>query len=88
MNYVVAIHSISDPQRFWDSAVDALAQLPAGVVLRATYPASGGAKAVCLWEADSVDAVREVLDSGPGDLSTNEYFEVDTKHPGALGLPA
>ena len=88
MTYVVAIHTISDPERFWGGAVEALAQLPPGVVLHASYPTQAGTKAVCLWEADSVDVVRKIVDDGGGDSSSNEFFEVDTKHPGTSGLRA
>ena len=87
MTYVVAIHDVSDPERFWGGAAESLASLPQGVALRATFPQEGGAKAVCLWEADSVDAVRQVVDSAAGDTSRNEYFEVDSRHPGTRGLP-
>jgi hypothetical protein len=41
--------------------------------------------AVCLWEGDSVDAVRDYVDSLTGDSSQNTYFEVNTEY--AMGLP-
>lgn len=84
MPYVVAIHDISDPDRFWSSA-DA-SKLPQGVALHATYPRADGSRAVCLWEADSVDTVRKLVDEVTGDASRNEFFEADPEHAGALGL--
>jgi hypothetical protein len=86
MSYIVAIHDISDPQRFWGAA-DAATEFPPGIVLHATYPRGDGSRAVCLWEADSVDAVRGLIQSVSGDASDNEFFEVDTRHANALGLP-
>jgi hypothetical protein len=88
MPYVVAIHQINDPENFWSGAARAVPNLPSGVRLHATYPQGDGSRAVCLWEAESVDAVRQLVDSGVGDTSRNEYFEVDAQHAGALGLPA
>jgi hypothetical protein len=87
MSYIVAIHDVSDPDRFWGGAAEALAQLPPAVTLHVTYPQQDGSRAVCLWEAPSVDAVREVVDGAAGDFSRNEYFEVDPRHPGVRGLP-
>lgn len=86
MTYVVVIHEISDPEGFWGSADPGA--IPEGMTLRETYPSSGGKRAVCLWEADSVDAVRGLVDQTTGAASRNEYFEVDTDHPGAMGLPS
>jgi hypothetical protein len=88
MTYVVAIHTVSDPERFWGGAAEGIAQLPPGVVLHSTYPTPGGTRAVCLWEADSVDIVRAIVDGGSGHASSNDFFEVDTKHPATSGLPA
>ena len=85
MAYVVAIHDISDPDRFWSSADPSM--IPAGVALHRTYPRGDGSRAVCVWEADSVDTVRDVVDGVSGDSSRNEFYEVDAQHPGATGLP-
>ncbi len=86
MSYIVAIHDISDPDRFW-AAADPSSEFPPGITLHATYPRGDGSRAVCLWEADSVDAVRGLIASATGDASRNEFFEVDTKHANALGVP-
>jgi hypothetical protein len=86
MGYIIAIHDISDPDRFW-SAADT-ASIPSGVTLHNIYPRGDGSRAVCLWEADSVDTVRDVVEGASGDASRNEYYEVDAQHPGATGLPA
>lgn len=87
MSYIVAIHDISDPARFW-AAVAAGGDLPQGIVLHSTYVRDDGSRATCLWEAPSVETVRELLDATVGDSSSNEYFEVAPQHPGTLGLPA
>ena len=40
---------------------------------------------ICLWEANSLDEIREYVDATLGDSSDNELFEVDAEQ--ALGLP-
>jgi hypothetical protein len=86
MAYVVAIHEIANPDRFWNAADPS--QLPPEVKLHATYPQGDGSKAVCLWEADSVEAVRDLVERTTGDASRNQFYEADPAHAGALGLPA
>jgi hypothetical protein len=85
MAYIVAIHDISDPEAFWGAASSA--ELPSGVKILSTYPQEDGSRAVCLWEADSVDTVRDAVNGLAGDFSHNEFFEVDPQHPGTTGLP-
>ena len=82
--YVVVQHQIHDPAAFW-SRVSQAPELPAGVTLHSSYPSSDGSRAVCLWEADSVESVRSLVESVVGDLSTNDYFEVGAER--AMGLP-
>lgn len=81
--YVSVIHTINDPSQFWSTAESA--EFPEGVSLHSSLPNGDGSKAVCLWEADSVDAVKETVESTVGDVSSNEYFEVDAGR--AQGLP-
>jgi hypothetical protein len=84
MAYIIAIHDISDPDRFWGATDPSL--IPPGIALHATYPRGDGSRAVCLWEADSVDTVRDLVESVTGDASRNEFFEADPQHTGARGL--
>jgi hypothetical protein len=81
--YVSVIHTISDPQRFWSAAEGG--ELPEGVALHSSFPNPDGSKAACLWEGDSVDAVKDVIESTVGEVSSNDYFEVDAEK--AQGLP-
>ena len=83
--YIVVEHQISDPGAFWSAAAAAAPHLPAGVSLHQTLPNAEGTRAVCLWEADSVDTVRNLIEPLAGTLSRNEYFAVDIGK--AQGLP-
>ena len=84
MAYIAAIHDIRDPDRFWGGSLD----LPEGVQLHQIFPRDDRTRAVCLWEADSTDDVRSVLDTQVGDASVNELFEIDTQNPATMGLPS
>jgi hypothetical protein len=82
--HVVAIHSISDPDKFWETADES--KPPEGVALHSAFPNEDGSRAVCLWEADSLDTVRQLVEDTVGDVSSNEFFEVNAGN--AQGLPA
>ena len=81
--YVIAIHSISNPRQFFDAAANT--PVPEGMTLHSVPPNGDGSRAVCLWEADSSDAVRELVDGTVGGASSNEFYEVDAGN--AQGLP-
>jgi hypothetical protein len=80
--HVIAIHSISDPDAFWGGQLD----LPSGTVLSTVAPNNDGKRAICIWETDSVDTVRNLVEAAAGQISSNEYFAVDEGK--AQGLPA
>ena len=79
--YIVAQHRIKDPARFWS----ANPQGPGAPTLHAAYPSNDKTNGVCLWESDSIDALRDSLDNLVGDAAVNTYFEVDAGV--AVGLP-
>jgi hypothetical protein len=79
--YIVAQHQIKDPARFWSVSP----QGPGAPTLRAAYPSQDKTKGVCLWESDSIDALRDSLDPLVGDAAENTYFELDAGF--AVGLP-
>jgi hypothetical protein len=83
--YVIARHQIKDADAFLSVARMAAEGAPPDVHGRQFCPSRDGAEAVCLWEADSLEIVREYLDSLIGDAGDNAYFEVDTA--GAIGIP-
>jgi hypothetical protein len=84
--YVTVIHDISDPGKFWEVVRSATsAGFPEDIVLHSSYPNASGTRNTCLWEADTVDAVRDLVEPAVGEYSRNEYFEVDADN--AIGLP-
>jgi hypothetical protein len=79
--YIVAQHRIKDPARFWSASP----QGAGAPRLHAAFPSSDKTKGVCLWESDSIDALRDSVDALVGDAAENTYFEIDAE--AAVGLP-
>ncbi len=75
--YVGVIHRISDPKGFEAAEAKALeAGLPDGVALPIHAATPDHTTGICIWEGDSIDAVRGVVESVVGPYSTNEYLEL------------
>jgi hypothetical protein len=79
--YVIAIHSVSDPDTFWSAHLE----LPEGTELAVVAPSSEGTRGVCLFKSDSVDTVRNLVDGAAGAISSNEYHALNESK--AHGLP-
>jgi hypothetical protein len=46
-----------------------LEKIPSGITLHCMFPAEEGTKAVCVWEAGSVDEVRSFVDGATAGLA-------------------
>ena len=79
--YVVAIHSISDPEAFWGGQLD----LPNGTELPVVAPSSDGTRGVCIFKSDSVNTVQRLVDGATSKVSKNEFYALN--EGSALGLP-
>ena len=84
--YVSVQHRITDPEKFFSMDAEEVAGGgPPGVQGRHFFPSQDRSVAVCLWEADSIDTLRDYLDPATAGVSENTYFEVDRES--AMGLP-
>jgi hypothetical protein len=81
--FIVAIHNISDPEKFWTAARNLT--IPTHVKLHTVFPSTDGAKGVCLWQGESLAVVKPLVDSLTGGLSVNEYIPIEANN--AMGLP-
>ena len=81
---IIAIHKISDPAKFWE-VLGSNNQLPEGVKVQGMLPGTDGSIAVCIWQADSLETVKNIVVSAVGKYSSNEFFAVDASK--AFGLP-
>ncbi len=83
---VVVLHRITDPEKFFSIDAEQVSTGgPPGVQGRQFFPSTDRSSAVCLWEAESVDQLRDYLDPATAGASENTYFEVDAEY--AVGLP-
>lgn len=75
--FVGVIHRIHDPEGFEAAEAKALvAGLPAGFGLPIHASSEDHTTGICIWEGESVEAVRELAESVIGPFSANEYFEM------------
>ncbi len=82
--YVGVIHHISDPERFEEAEQRALEEgLPEGLSLPIHAATSDHSTVICIWEGESVEAVKDLVESVVGEYSENEYYEMEVD-----GLPA
>ena len=76
--FVTVLHHIHDPEGFDAAEQKALeGGLPSHVALpihAATIDQSFG---VCIWEGESVESIRDVVEGAVGAWARNEYFQMD-----------
>ena len=82
--FIVVEHIITDPKGFW-GVVPKVVQTPEDVKVVQSYPSISSDRAVCLWDAASVEKVKAFLEPLTAQFSRNTYYAVDTTN--ALGLP-
>ena len=84
--HIVVQHRIIDPEKFSSMDAEEVAGGgPPGVQLRQFFPPQDGSVATCLWEAASIDPLRDYLDPATAGVTENTYIEVDEEN--AIGLP-
>jgi hypothetical protein len=85
--FIAVHHTITDPETAFARGQNLLAGngAPPSVRVREFYPSRDKADVFCLWEGESLEEVRDYVDSTLGDSSRNVYFEVDADI--ARGLP-
>lgn len=85
--YVVVHHRVTDREKFLATDPQDIGENgPPGVQVRHFLPAQDASAADCLWETESLEALRNYLDSVTRGMCENTYFEVEAKS--AMGLPA
>lgn len=83
--FIVIQHNIHDPQKFQQCAKTVF-PLPDELHVHQFFPAPDLSKAVCLYEAPSIDVLSKYLDEKLHSASTQTYYPVLTEQ--AMGLPS
>jgi hypothetical protein len=82
--FIVVEHAITNSDVFF-GLVPKVAEAPSGIKALQFFPSTTKDRAVCLWDAKSLDALKGFLEPLSGKSSRNTYYTVDgTK---AIGLP-
>jgi hypothetical protein len=75
--FVTVIHKIHDPEGFQQAEEKALAAgLPTHVALPIHAANTDHTLGICIWEGESVDAVKDVVEGAVGGFADNEYHEM------------
>ena len=82
--FIAIVHEIHDPTKFQECA-ERVFPLPEGLRVHQFFPAPDLSRAACLYEATSINQLRDYIDGTLGDASTQRYFSVAEEH--AIGLP-
>jgi hypothetical protein len=78
--FVMVIHHIHDPEGFQAAEAKALeAGLPPHVALPIHAATNDHDFGVRIWEGESVDTVREVVEGVVGQWANNEYYEMHVR---------
>jgi hypothetical protein len=76
--FVTVIHRIHDPEGFQNAEATAMeAGLPDGVALPIHAASRDHRLGICVWEGESVAAVRDVVEGAVGPYADNEYYEME-----------
>lgn len=80
------VHTIRD-RAAWDAVVNqgSSSSPPPGFELLASVTRDDVSRAICMWDAPSVDALQAMLDGRFGTASVNECFAADPAR--SLNLP-
>ena len=82
--YILVQHTVSDPAAVWQRAQQAVSSIPASLKLHHSFPSPNGRKAVCIWEAASIESLKTFLEPMMGPEAHNQYIEVVNKEGVAL----
>ena len=78
--FVGVIHRIHDPDGFQAAEDKAIEQgLPTSVALPVHSATPDHKIGICIWEGESVDAVRDLVEQVVGPFSQNEYLELQVE---------
>jgi hypothetical protein len=82
--FIVVEHKITDPDAFFAIAAR-VGEAPSGIKGLQFFPSISKDRAVCLWQANSIEALKGFLEPLSAQSSRNTYYEVDSTK--AMGLP-
>ncbi len=84
--FVMVLHEIANPELFWKNAGELLEKIPTDVQLHHTFSTPDGSRAVCIWEAEGIDPVKNLLTPTFAGTSIDTFVLANNKE-GVVGPP-
>lgn len=84
--FIVIQHQITDSKNFTEVGNQMLKQLPNNVKALQFLPSTDNNRAICLWEAPTIEVLRSLVEPKLAKFARNDYYQVNERD--ALGLPA
>ncbi|MEV4774780.1 hypothetical protein [Microbacterium sp. LWH12-1.2] len=81
----MAISDLTDENQFWNALKKAHRRLPASGKWVLAVASKDGAKAVNVFEHDSLDAARSFFEEQVGNAAITQFFEADAANAVGLG---
>ena len=82
--FILVEHTITNKDVFF-GLVQKVTEAPSGIKALQFYPSMNEDRAVCLWEGNSIDALKGFLEPLTIKSSRNIYYTVNSTK--AIGLP-
>lgn len=73
---IQTVHAVADEPGF-QAACDAVDEMPSGVQLAAFFPSKDRSTVTCIWNAESIAALKAFVDPRVGSTATTTYLELD-----------
>lgn len=83
--FISVIHRVSDPDAFGAAVASGTPKIPTDLKVHSTATGDDRSTVICLWEASSVDKVKDFVEAHLGHASKNEYIPIDLSK--SMGLP-
>jgi hypothetical protein len=83
--FISVIHRVTDPDAFGAAVASGTPNLPTDLKVHLTATGDDRSTVICLWEASSVDKVRDFVEAHLGHASNNEYIPIGPSK--SMGLP-
>ncbi len=84
--FVMVLHEIANPELFWKKGSELLEKIPTDVQLHHTFSTPDGTRAVCIWEAEGIEPVKNLL--APTFAGTSfDTFVIANNKEGIVGPP-
>ena len=84
--YIMVLHEIANPEAFWKKGLELLDTIPTDMHLHHTFSTPDGTRAVCIWEAEGIDPLKNLVTPMFSGMSFDTFLVANNKE-GIVGPP-